>query len=105
MSASGSLSFSYDNPEALTLRDIGINVKDFKPAISTPKLSIELNKDIVPEISIQGSASVQGFFRIGPEIVVEVNGMPFTFYPSVHVKLGIYFFKYLSYFFKFLSPC
>ena len=88
MSATGSISFTYDNPKALTLRDVGINVKDFKPTVSTPKLSIDLDKDIVPEISIKGEVSVMGFLRIGPEITVEVNGMPFTFYPSVHVKLG-----------------
>lgn len=88
VSATGSLSFSYDNPEALTLRDIGIEVKDFQPTVSTPKLTIDLDKDIVPEVSIKGEVSVMGFLRIGPEIVVEVNGVPFTFYPSIHVKLG-----------------
>ena len=72
VSATGSLSFSYDNPKALTLHDLGIEVKDFNTSVVAPRLTMDLDKNIVPHVSIQGKVQATGFLRIGPEIIVEV---------------------------------
>ena len=75
VSASGSITFTYDNPKALTIRNVGVSVKNFSPATLDPELSIELNKEIVPKVEIKGDVKVTGFIRVGPEVTLEVNGM------------------------------
>ena len=75
VSASGSLTFSYDNPKALTIRNLGVRVSNFTPTALDPNLTIEMDKKIVTKVEIQGNVQVTGFIRVGPEVTLEVNGM------------------------------
>jgi len=86
--AAGNLSISYTNDEALEIKAARITFSP-KNGTLTPEIDFakNLHTNIVPELTISAAVSLKGTVRVGPELEVEVNGVPFQFFPSAHFEL------------------
>merc|ERR1712183_311013 len=86
--ATGSISISYNNPNLIAIKKAHITFDPSNGRV-TPDFSFSKNfhTNIVPKITVNAAAHVTGEVRIGPEITVEVNGIPFKFYPNVRFEV------------------
>ena len=83
------LSIEYDNPNMINIQNVDIQfVQGQGPSLVVPSISYDIKGTITPVISSTLNAGIAGSLRIGPEIIVSVNGVPFTMNPVVRIDVG-----------------
>ena len=86
--ASGSLSFTYDNANAIDIPYFKIHF-DPTSAKLTPEIKInaDAHTNIKSTIKANADLSLTGTLRVGPEIVVKVNGIPLKIFSAAKFVL------------------
>lgn len=85
--ADATATLTYNNDEVIAFEKAEINFDPETGVDASVSFKKNFNKNIMKTINIQGGLTVKGVMRIGPEVTVAVNGVPFKLLPAVRFVL------------------